>query len=589
MGVEERSERVPLHSLYTINMALNETETENDEFPKFCTRLNGISRVSNRYIEYETESDLFVDSFCPNGYQCVDILQGQYAQLTDTGLCVACTDNQYCPQRTIGRLSDLQTDNLCPKGKTCSKAGDLYECPNGHICEKNEIISCFDLREKTKKELMLGDIFAGYICPESSYEMLPCQAGYYCPDPITMIECPAGYFCPPITNDYKIFRCHNCGARSTVWQVPLTLILSFVVLIVLATIIIFILLRMRKRREDRKYSSPCATDIISTSVEESDLISNLTIDVENDQSSDRLNRDLEKILEDLNNGGYFEKNKVTAFVSNNTPVNAREFDCSAFFQIISYHGVKAITVQRLNLALKFSDSKLFRFMKIFNKICGNQHCNGMVTRHAFEKYFVIALECLQYAEPTDACASDLFDELDVNNIGSISLSSLIESKLQIFLDESHLCALYKQVQDEQKSKHALHEIRTFPIDVEAGRHDNKLPGATQTSAMSKLRYEMELFREAEITRESFMKVYPNLLRRLFSPRLENQSIINASTSLDQHTSVKGNAFSIKFENLHVSINQGERTRLILNNISGVLEAGRMTAIMVRFLQNILVS
>jgi len=101
----------------------------------------------------------------------------------------------------------------CPAGKYCPSPREIYDCPTGSFCPVGTVhpLTCNISTLVTKypqiimptkpttmyqSVYMRGTVLGGNQCPgNATSPQTPCPAGYYCPDPSTILLCPVGYYC----------------------------------------------------------------------------------------------------------------------------------------------------------------------------------------------------------------------------------------------------------------------------------------------------------------------------------------------------------------------------------------------------------
>mmetsp|Transcript_9291 Transcript_9291/g.13972 ORF Transcript_9291/g.13972 Transcript_9291/m.13972 type:complete len:1312 (-) Transcript_9291:1353-5288(-) len=589
-----------------------------------CTRRNGTFRPGKNLnvLNYTSSTDPLRHHQCDEGYQCVNAVVGKYGRNSPDGVCLRCNSRQSCPRGTIGKLNGLTDSNLCPDGYICSPLPKL--CELGTVCKMNIMLNCTEVREKVRVELGLGDIYAGMYCPQGSDKMLPCDAGFYCPDSVTKLECPIGFFCP-LKSAAPMFQCQSCPSGSKSFVVSITVTVFICVMSSVTLAMLWLLKRLRTGKTGAKRKRFITGNRCQLSLEDTEgsFLSDVTMDFDAKESEqwNRLRPILHEIVEKVKKTGYFVGERTNKF-EKGVLLCADCFDAAVMFDVICPHGEKAITAQHLNLIMGFSDTKLYRFMSIISKLEGASRESGSISRNSFVKHFVNALDLLRFSEPSSSNAANIFKEMDSQNAGVVKISRLYKTSLRYFLEESQIYCLIQflservDIQDSEINtaigQHSVSQLTFVDLD-DSGRpgdlFDEVIPhdGSADLSEMerhpsdrddiswcsnsySSFKAEMKFALPYAWTKYSgkdkstmyinekvFVAEFPKILSVVTSPLFHCGDVMHKTRCPIKMPG--SNDFDLVFEDLSVVVGKGSTEKLVLNNISGRIEAGKMTAVM----------
>lgn len=592
-----------------------------------CTRLNGSFRPNQslEVLNLTFSADPLINSQCDDGYQCVDAVEGKYGSNSPDGVCFRCNAHQSCPRGTVGSLDSLASSNRCPDGYICSPSAEL--CGLGTVCKANIMLNCTELREKVRVNFGLGDIYAGMHCPPGSDTMLPCEAGFYCPDPVTKVECPTGYFCP-LKSAAPIFQCKSCPSGSKTFKVSITVSVFICVTSTLTLTLLWVLKRLKAGKDGTKRKR-FVGERFQFGIEDTEgsFLSDVTMDFDGKESEQlsRLGPILHEIVEKVKRSGYVigERRRPKDYHSV-VHFSADCFDAAAMFDILCRDEEKVITVQHLNLVLGFSDTKLYRFMSIISKLDGLSQESGSISRNSFTKHFVNALDLLRFSQPSSRNAINIFKEMDPYGAGFVKISCLYKTSLRHFLEESQIYCLIQflseraDIQDSESFAIEQPSLSQLTLDeVESGEagdlFDEVIPQSESADLSEMERFSPDrddiswcsnsfsLFKAEmgavmpcvsktgcersrsmiDIKEEVFVMEFPKILSVVTSPLFRCGDVMHKTRCSSKRLPGTNN-FDLVFEDLRVVVGKGSMEKQVLNSISGKIEAGKMTAIMVSY-------
>ena len=549
-------------------------------------------------MEKENSTSVHVPSLCsrstqvcPSGYQCVNLIN-ELGQITNSAICYPCNEYQYCPAGTFGSFHTFSTAHICPDGYKCTPEYKI--CSEGYLCKKNQFLDCIEYQDMIRYEHQLGSIVYGSYCEAGSTVMTSCEAGYYCPDPSKKIICPRGYYCPAKTSDYSQFRCRACADGSSRYKVSNTFEMALLIGLAVCCLVIYRLTRYQRSKPMKTKFNLLKEFIIQKHANCEDMrqLEKVTVEERRHKQLLFLRDDLETIFIDMIANNVINSGTICG----EALADILKFDTSTFFDEVS--GQKPfMNIQQLKLALSFSGDRFHRFLILFNKISGT--CcteSSVISKAEFEFAFLDALEHLKKLEPTPNDVVKLFEELDQDRQGYVSLSALFHSHIETFLDKHQrriLIRLFHENNCLMKSDVAkIGGIKSKPDDkVEQGicskasfevSSEESISIVSQNSEHSQISFSDQSMKGMSIAKQTFVNEYARLLKVLIDdqPFRRERSISTALTEEDtQEVESSLSTFEIVFDGLCAELGRGPSKSVILDNISGKLKSGQMVAVM----------
>jgi len=246
------------------------------------------------------------------------------------------------------------------------------------------------------------------------------------------------------------------------------------------------------------------------------------------------------------------------------------FDAQRMFDILDVNGDGELSYDELNVVLKLHPAAIHQFAQLMNKEAGEPADAKGVSRPVFTRHFLGALEASSNLQPTAEEAAELFNEIKEEQgamaDGSIPFNHLFTSSLSEFLTDAQINEILKRFQ----------KITAHEGDEENG-------AVPESENPSRNRRRSSVFFGASraartITREEFVTRYPQFLMEVTNPDQTKKMEENEKEGVD-----------MAFENLCLTINGKDKSIRVVNDVTGRLPAGTMTALMggsgaVRFFQ-----
>mmetsp|Transcript_27613 Transcript_27613/g.55261 ORF Transcript_27613/g.55261 Transcript_27613/m.55261 type:complete len:1005 (-) Transcript_27613:1103-4117(-) len=430
---------------------------------------------------------------CPAGRHCV----GDPAAGTE-GCCMRCSDAQYCGLATVALVSGKHGDaapaawNVCPGGHICfdgdmsSRDGAVRECEAGYMCQHNRKMSCA-AAHRAALDAGYGDVHAGSYCPPGSSGLRFCPQGSYCPaDMSTVRPCPAGFFCPLKTKTPTL-RCWGCpvGAREIVVLPfpPYLAALAFGAFVAA----LYLLVRIYYAR---RQNTGAAMPALDTAVHLSRNESFLSESFESVRSvrSVRQARSLLKrtfVLECMDSQEWEDNEELEEEISN---WEYRKSLCELLDRCVACGDGSDFYRKRytdLETVLGLGGTKMAYFVRKMNEAAGAPRRAESVDQGILiDNFHEVFTNAQINAEPTDADAAEIFDMIDANADGRVSVEELYGPVLEEFLGDNEIYGLVRRLRNRagkilskesfmQHYGRALEEVvRDVPCDGERKRGIN---------------------------------------------------------------------------------------------------------------------
>lgn len=205
-------------------------------------------------------------------------------------------------------------------------------------------------------------------------------------------------------------------------------------------------------------------------------------------------------------------------------------NAASLFDFLDADDSDNLTYEELNTVLELNQFKLQAFVKVMNSMSGHPESQRNVSRETFTEHFLTTVELSDNFGPTIDQTAALFDDICQLSPGDTTfhIEDFYNSRLQEFLDDTQINAMLKKLRDGGKA--------VF----------------TSTSVT--------------VSKEDFVAAYPDIL---------NQITFND----DQTDNEKFQGIDIAFESLGLEVNVAKKTIHILDNLTGRIKAGTMTALM----------
>ena len=257
-------------------------------------------------------------------------------------------------------------------------------------------------------------------------------------------------------------------------------------------------------------------------------------------------------------------------------------DNDKLFDAIDVDGSGIISYEELDKAMALTGDQLKMFIRQMNRKAGNEDNDKFISRECFVKYFFETIQAASNFDPTVEDAKLVFDSIPRNNrksmgeVDMVALESLYASSLSTFLSEKQILTLIRLFEARLKTMERNVVHGNDEIEVVAGdAHENDdgslaqdVPSQRSTGNMES-RSLLKRSSSLHITKEEFLNLYPVLLHEMTGKREE-----------------KRHPFDIHFENLSLVIGSEENEKVVVNEVSGRIRAGTMTALMGKYIQKI---
>ncbi|CAB9510243.1 Putative white-brown complex homolog protein 30 [Seminavis robusta] len=438
-------------------------------------------------------------------------------------------------------------------------------CPIGHICSRDDQTNCDALRNITIA-LQLGDIHAGIYCPGTKDRNVGtgyqnCPVGFYCPNSTTTIPCPEGYYCPHKTAQPEIL-CATCKEGVTdLLREQYGYIVIFVAFGLLVLLMIFVLFKQRNQNLIDRLSDLQELSLFSV---------RSAINFRNRKKQLQELKPKLKVIENRLNKLQGDSRISGNIISTETASGNVKFDAQQLFDILDSDGNGELSYQELNEVLQLKPAALREFAARMNKAGKEPSGTTTISRAVFVKYFLLSLEASSYFEPTPEEAAQLFDAIasQCETVdGEVPFAQFYHSVLSEFLTDKEIhdmLARFKSLQaiEDQESqrgdgKHEASSYRTVPNGSTRRRpsHSTKRKSFFGNQKIN------------TVSREEFMARYPSLLLEV-TDKKEAEEEQGPKEGID-----------LAFENLSLTVNVKSNPFRVVNDCTGRLPSGTMTALM----------
>ena len=247
-----------------------------------------------------------------------------------------------------------------------------------------------------------------------------------------------------------------------------------------------------------------------------------------------------------------------------------KFNAQKLFEMLDEDGNGELSYEELNLVMQLKPMALREFTHRMNQAAREPEGTKTISRAVFAKHFLNVLEVSQQFEPSPAEAAQLFDEIakvGKTSDGDIPYRVFFMSPMAEFLNDAQINDLLKRFQkiketeggdEEAKSSRGLvHNMSIRAMDHTVGirrRQSSLLLGGTTRSRV--------------ISKKEFVAKYPQLLIEVIDPKTDQAAELFEKESVD-----------IAFQNLCLTVKVKDSSIKVVNDVTGRLQAGTMTALM----------
>lgn len=250
------------------------------------------------------------------------------------------------------------------------------------------------------------------------------------------------------------------------------------------------------------------------------------------------------------------------------------FDAEKLFDLLDADASGDLDYDELKNILKFKPAQLREFIYRMNQAAGEDQNTSTVTKAVFVKHFIPVLEAASHFEPTKEECEELFFELaELGTVhGDIPHENFFKSSIATFLTETQIHELLKRFQ----------KIKDSGGDPESGGNNRRRSmGKRVKSGGEAKNSQTYLFapsnfvgiseRQYTISRDLFVSRYPGLL-------LEVMEWTDQISHRPDQAKLTGGV-DIAFRNLCLSVKVKDKSVNVVNNVTGRLQRGKMTALM----------
>lgn len=459
---------------------------------------------------------------------------------------------------------------------------EFETCPLGFICSETSVTHCLELQETLTDFYQVGNLMGGIYCAEGEDKLKNCDLGHFCPTPDVQSVCPDGYFCPHKTQTLEedAFECRRCdeGSREVVREPYGFVLLWICVAISIAYILTVAIKRYRRDLFDHLADlQKRQTDSLLLAMSRS----------KRNEQLERLRPKLEilssrlaKLAEEMKpERDSLNLDYIDCLVISQGEENKKiKFDANKMFDILDEDHDQVLTYEEINKVLSLNRVELHAFVRRMDELDTTIQLPDAVTRRTFVKYFIDVLEETTHFTVSPEEAGKIFDEIGEQASGSagetrpyVMSQDLYTSSLSNFLTDIQINELIK------KFRHAKHLKRMESIrgEAEASRDDSER-GPRRTMSRANLSRDPDSNMQL-ITRQEFIVNYPKFLVDVLLGIDELQSV-------RPHEGIQGlvaggEGIDLCFEKLSLEVNVGGQTVNVVNDVTGRLCSGTMTALM----------
>jgi Ca2+-binding EF-hand superfamily protein len=235
------------------------------------------------------------------------------------------------------------------------------------------------------------------------------------------------------------------------------------------------------------------------------------------------------------------------------------FDATKMFNLLDSDGDGTLSYQELNEALQLKPVALQEFASRMNKAGKEPAGTTSISRPVFVKFFLSALEASRHFEPSPDEAAQLYDNIAAHTTtfnGEIPYNSFYSSVLTDFLTDTE-----------------IHDLLVrFRAAQDANDGDSERLGGIRGSSNRRMsvRKSGSVFAIQQtihtISRKEFIARYPSLLVEVTNHEVKKS------------TEKRIDGVDLAFENLSLTLHVKGKPIKVVNEVSGRLRAGTMTAL-----------
>jgi Ca2+-binding EF-hand superfamily protein len=258
-----------------------------------------------------------------------------------------------------------------------------------------------------------------------------------------------------------------------------------------------------------------------------------------------------------------EKKVKANIISTESTTGDIVFDATKMFNLLDSDGNGTLSYQELNEALQLKPLALREFANRMNKAGKEPAGTTTISRPVFVKFFLSALEASSYFEPTPEEAAQLYDDIAAHTSTvdeEIPFSSFYSSVLTDFLTDTEIHDLLVRFRAAQDANDGDNE-QLGGIGGSLTRNRNRRVKSVRRSSFFTIQQTIHA-----ISRNEFIARYPALLVEVTDHEVKT-SAKNGNEGVD-----------LAFENLSLSVNVKGKPIKVVNEVSGRLRAGTMTAL-----------
>ena len=243
------------------------------------------------------------------------------------------------------------------------------------------------------------------------------------------------------------------------------------------------------------------------------------------------------------------------------------FKSELLYDAIDANGDGTISYEELDKAMALTGTQLSVFIQKMNEAAGYPDNATTVSRECFVRYFFETIRMTSNFDPTPEHAEIIYDSMEGADKNQVILDAehFIKSNLSTFLSEKQILRLIRLflgravVRDEE-------EMQAITEDPQDGnmplRSSSKKPVKIGSKNKS-LRFSFVSQKVHYITKQVFVQLYPILLRDLVQKVQEERR----------------HMFDIHFEKLSLIVKVKGGEKAVVNNVTGRIRSGTMTALM----------
>ena len=250
--------------------------------------------------------------------------------------------------------------------------------------------------------------------------------------------------------------------------------------------------------------------------------------------------------------------------------NILGFSSDKLFDAIDENCDGTLSYEELDKAMALTGDQLAIFIQKMNESAGHPDNTTRVSRECFVRYFFKTIETASNYDPTPEDAEHIFYSIKGSdgNRAVLDTEHWYKSSLSTFLSDKQVLRLLRLFQSRS-------------VDEEGGREDpqqasDSLMGSTPPLRQFSFNRVAKILRAKEsqrkstfgigqeyITKEAFVRLYPVLLHDL----------------VDKVEEEKRHIFDIQFEKLSLTVYVKGNEKAVVNNVTGRIQSGTMTALM----------